>query len=663
MPKFPIPLRPAARRTLRVTPLVLLALAGAPGGATAQRPPATPNATLRPDAPRELTADQQVRHALSRLTFGARPGDPERVRAMGVDRWIATQLEPARIDDRDMGRFLDQYRTLSLDSRTLYRDYPPPQELLQAKRREMARAGQPLAMNDSAENKRDIFLRTRADSVAYRTAALRSQRVFGELQTARVARAVASNRQLEEVMVDFWSNHFNVFAGKGQERYLIGEYERTAIRPNALGKFRDLLGAVAKSPAMLFYLDNWQSVADSGRPRLTPERRQMAGGRRMASGAGITRAGRPGRNLPPLPAGMDDRRRDSLTRQPAQAAGRRPRGLNENYGRELLELHTLGVDGGYTQQDVINVARALTGWTIDDPRQGGDFLFRPFAHDAGEKIVLGHRLPAGRGIEDGEAVLDIVARHPATARYIATKLARRFVSDTPPASLVERAAATFTRTDGDIREVVRTIVTSPEFFARSAYRAKVKSPFELVVSALRAVDARPDSTPRTSQIIARLGQPAWGHQAPNGYPETGEQWINTGAILNRINFGLTVAAGRVPGATLAGWPVGAKLATSPRAAQVDGVIAAILGGEASPDTRRILELGTNPMLDRPGADTSAANAVAMGDTAATTMMTGDEMRPARPRDMRGDPLGRPVRLDGFAQILGLALGAPEFQRR
>jgi len=242
-------------------------------------------------------------------------------------------------------------------------------------------------------------------------------------------------------------------------------------------------------------------------------------------------------------------------------------------------------------------------------------------HDAAPKTVLGRRLPGGRGIEDGEDVLDMVARHPSTARHIATRLARRFVSDTPPSQLVDRAAATFTRTDGDIREVLRTIILSPEFFAASAYRSKVKSPFEVVVSAARALGAEPDPTPRTAGVVAMLGQPLYGHQAPNGYPETGETWINTGSILNRINFGLAAAAGRLPGVSATSSAIGAGLAAAPREQQVDAVVSALLGGSVSPDTRAILLSGDHPML-------------AGGAT-----------------------------LRGFAQIVGLALGSPEFQRR
>jgi uncharacterized protein (DUF1800 family) len=389
-------------------------------------------------------------------------------------------------------------------------------------------------------------------------------------------------------MVDFWENHFSVFAGKGQTRLYLTHYDREVIRPRVLGRFRDLVGAVARSPAMLFYLDNWRSAADSGRPTL--------GGRRER-GSGQRVQGR-----------------------------RRPRGINENYARELLELHTLGVDGGYTQQDVGEVARALTGWSID-PGVGA-FVFRPVIHDAGEKLVLGHRLRAGRGIEDGEEVLDIIARHPATARHIARKLVVRFVSDSPPPSLVARAAETFLRTDGDIRQVLRTIVTSPEFFSRAAYRSKVKSPFELVTSALRTMNAEVDATPRTARLVAQLGQPIFGRQTPDGWPETSSEWMNAGAILNRINFGFAMASGRVPGVTLERWPLAPALGQATRDAQVEGVVRAVLGGEASPESWIILRSGENPLA---------------------TSGSGNGMES--------------VRLDGLAQVLGLALGAPEFQRK
>lgn len=598
---------------------------------------------------REQTADQQVHHVLNRLAFGARPGDVEAVRAMGVDAWMARQLHPERIADGATQPFLAQFRTLGKTGPELLADYPPPAVALA----QLARRGADATAEDSAK---------------VRAQGRQSYLFLGELASSRVARAVMSERQLEEVLVDFWENHFSVFAGKDRTRYFLSEYDAQTIRPHAMGKFRDLLGAVAKSPAMLYYLDNWQSVADSGRPVLQPVNARVA------------------------------QRRAAAVRQVAQqrpqlaALAQRKRGLNENYARELMELHTLGVDGGYSQQDVVEVARALTGWTLDRGAQGGEFVFRPQVHDAGAKVILGQTFPAGRGQDEGEAVLDLLARHPKTAEFIATKLARRFVSDTPPAALVSRAAASFRRTDGDIREVLRTIITSPEFFATAAYRAKVKSPFELVTSALRAMNAAPDATPRTSQLVSRLGQPIFGHQAPNGYPETGDAWMNTGAILNRINFGLAMASGRVPGVRLADWPVTKQLAGLPRDAQVDGVIRALLGGDASSDTRQVLLTGTNPFLAR--RDTAAALDSLLADEPDEPMMdvmTGGDAaarrRAAQARRAERAPMAqqqkaagreaiKPTRgatltqsigtlppATGFAQIVGLALGAPEFQRR
>ncbi len=570
--------------------------------------------------PREQTADQQVAHALSRLTFGARPGEVQRVRVIGVDQWIASQLAPQRIDDRVATEFLKGFPTIFMTADELATRYPRPQQLQQAARR-------------------DGGVMSAADSVAYRRAVQDAQRVATELQSSRVARAVLSERQLEEVMVEFWENHFSVFSGKGQVRYYLPDYDR-AIRPHALGKFRDLLGAVATSPAMLFYLDNVQSGVEPGRPTLVAQ---------PANGRGARRANRrpPGQGMPGSPA--------------ANAPPARRPGLNENYARELLELHTLGVDGGYTQGDVINVARALTGWSIDNPRGGGSFSFRPAIHDAGPKTVLGVALPEGRGIEDGEQVLTILARHPATARFISTKLARRFVSDTPPASLVDRAAATFTRTDGDIREVVRTIVTSPEFFSQAAFRSKVKTPFELVTSALRALNAVPDPTPRTARVIAQLGQPIFGKETPNGYPDVADAWLNTGAILNRINFGTMAVSGQVPGIMMERWPTAQIVKDSSREAQVDAVIASLLGGGVSTDTRQVLLTGRNPFLDANPRAATDSSMMVVDDDDPPQMMSDRARRPGR--DRMGNGRGAPRPLDSFAQIVGLALGSPEFQRR
>ncbi len=616
---------------------------------------AAPSASVVPGAAptaqtasREQTADQQVHHLLNRLAFGARPGDVDAVRAMGVDAWIDRQLSPERIPDAATDQFVARFASLGKTGEQLIADYPPPgAALAQLQRRGGAVSGE--------------------DSATLRVQGRQSYAFVGELASSRVARAVMSERQLNEVMVDFWENHFNVFAGKDRTRYFLPEYDAQTIRPHALGSFRELLGAVAKSPAMLYYLDNWQSVADSGRPTLRSAQR-------------------------PVNARMAARRAAAVQQRVAQNPQlqqlmQRRRGLNENYARELMELHTLGVDGGYTQQDVIEVARALTGWTIARGAQGGGFAFRGEVHDASAKTILGQSFPANKGVEEGESVLDLLASHPSTAKFIATKLARRFVSDTPPAALVERATATFLRSKGDIRAVVRTIVTSPEFFASASYRAKVKSPFELVTSTMRAMQAQPDATPRTSQLVSRLGQPIFGHQAPNGYPETGDAWMNTGAILNRINFGLAAASGRVPGIRVPAWPLTAELAKSSREAQVEGVIKELFGGAVSSDTRQVLLTGTNPFLQQHGG--ASDSLLTADDDAAMLggMAGGDRQQAARERRAERQPVAqqqqaagreavKPERggsltqsigslppLNGFAQIVGLALGAPEFQRR
>ena len=589
---------------------------------------------------REQTADQQVAQVLNRLTFGAKPGDVARVREIGVDRWIDWQLQPQRIDDSKADQFFAGFESYASTGTDLLRKYPPPNQLL----------NQLGARGDRSKL-------SPADSALLQTSQMGVRRITTEAQAGRVARALLTERQLQEVMTDFWLNHFTVYIQKNpRERYELAEYENKTIRPNALGKFRTLLEAVAKSPAMLIYLDNALSQADSNRPRLV-----AAGGRGGRGGRG----GLGGAQGMPRPSQLPPGVTPEMAQQ--QVANRRVAGLNENYGRELLELHTLGVDGGYTQQDVINAARALTGWTVMPPqRGGGGFYFAPAMHDAGEKLLLGHVLKAGRGIEDGEEVLDIVSRHPSTARFIALKLARRFVSDAPPQELVDRAAETFRSTDGDIREVVRAIVTSPEFFSASAYRSKVKSPFEVVTSALRALGAQPDATLRTAQLVAVLGEPIYGHQSPNGWPEIGADWMNTGSILNRINFGTMVGANRLPGASSTNWPGAEPLRNAPLEQQVEGVIKALLGGEASPDTRAILLSGENPFLKSAAAQDTT---IAARQPEPDPMMMGPPP-PFRPLGggagqgpLRNQAFGPLPQLKGLAQLVGLAIGSPEFQRR
>src|SRR5664279_135681 len=361
--------------------------------------------------------------------------------------------------------------------------------------------------------------------------------INGEVQSSKLLRAVYSNRQLEEVLTDFWFNHFNVFIGKGADRYLVTAYERDIIRPHVLGKFKDLLVATAQSPAMMFYLDNWQSEGpDSDAARGVP-----------AHGPNPGISGPPGRQgvMYPLP---HTPRPQQQPPNPQNNQQKRHDGLNENYARELMELHTLGVNGGYTQQDVTQVARVFTGWSIDEPRKGGGFVYKPRLHEPGQKTVLGHKIK-DKGENEGVQVLEILAHHPSTARFISTELAQRFVSDDPPKSLIDAMSKTFLKTDGDIRAVLESVFRSPEFWAPEAYRARVKTPFEFVVSSLRATQAEVSDPQSLLATLNKMGMPLYGMQPPTGYSTRADVWVNSAALLDRMNFGLALAANRLPGTT------------------------------------------------------------------------------------------------------------------
>jgi uncharacterized protein (DUF1800 family) len=538
------------------------------------------------EEPRELAVDQQAKHALNRLTYGARPGEAGIVAREGLDRWLTDQLTPENWPDRAADSALARVPVLTMSIKELV-DSSPQQDVFVRRRRKE------LGLLDTAR-----YVMTPEDSAHFKAMNDLGNRRVQQFYGAKLERAVVSGHQLAEVMTDFWENHFSVFRGKMPTQFTLIEYDRDVIRPRALGKFRDLLGAVAHSSAMLYYLDNYQSVADSAHLTLAAWRNVAKA--KTASDSARLRA----------------------------AALRRRGGLNENYGRELLELHTLGVDGGYTQQDVINVARALTGWTLQTPREGGGFTFNVNAHDAEQKMVLGHVLPAGRGAEDGEEVLDIVAHHPSTAHFLATKLVRHFVADSAPRELVQRVADTYLRSDGDIRQMMAVIVSSPEFYRKTSFRAKVKTPYELVASAYRALGGVPDTAGRSVNYASQLGQALYGHLTPEGWPDDADAWMNTGAVLNRINFGSNVAAGRVTGIAIATWPLALRLKGAPLLMQADSISAALLQGELSPDTHMVLTTGSNPLAERAGV---AAAGV-----------------------MRGTP--------SFNELVGLALGAPEFQR-
>jgi uncharacterized protein (DUF1800 family) len=634
----------------------------------------------------QMDERKRALHALNRLAFGPRPGDVERVAAMGVDKWIDLQMHPDKIDDHALDSRLERFRTLRMNAHEMVENFPPPavikaiadgkqsmpsdsarhavyeaqlqryqekteqkQEAANTDASSAAGSGKTVAMSDEEQtrrredrlyadlktedlldlppdermkailkmspedqrtveaslkgDKRDQFMEGMKPQQRETLMALNNpqQVVTSELVQSKLLRAIYSDRQLEEVMTDFWFNHFNVFIGKGADRYMLTGYERDVIRPRALGKFEDLLVATAQSPAMLFYLDNWLSVGpNSDFANGVPKRNYNYNWRRPPR--------------PPRPTPVK------------QAKGKRS-GLNENYGRELMELHTLGVNGGYTQKDVTEVARILTGWTLKEPRQGGGFVFEERMHEPGDKHVLGHRIKSS-GEKEGREVLHILAHHPSTAKFVSTKLAMRFVSDNPPSALIDRMTQTFLKKNGDISEVLKTMFRSPEFWAPESYRAKVKTPLEFVVSAVRTSGAEVSDALPLAQQLQTMGMPLYGMQPPTGYSMKADAWVNSSALLGRMNFALALTAGKLKGV------------------QVDS--GQMLGAGASPaDSQGTLAALENSLLagnvSRQTHDTIAAQ---MSDPKISQRQLDD---PARPPNT--------------SAIAGLLLGSPEFQRR
>jgi uncharacterized protein (DUF1800 family) len=620
-------MRPSALVAICVT----LVVAGAHSGTAAGRF----------DAP--LAPARQAAHVLNRAAFGPRPSDLAEIRRIGVERWIRQQLDPATIPDSTvLTAKLAPLATQKLATWQIFETYQPvtPQirmvtpslnQLLQPDqlrrllngtpeerravidglspeirqqlltvvptnvfdalpelRQQAERARQiqneirnrefqeqqrkmrpPLNELLTPEQARDLQFGTADEKMAVlnsftgekRTLVFRSlpaqqvpemfkreamaasnprQAVTTELIENKLQRAVYSPRQLEEVLVDFWLNHFNVYRDKNTVGMLLTSYERDAIRPHVLGRFRDMLLATARHPAMLSYLDNFQS-------RSAPENAPTPGGVILNAG-------------------------------PNQ-------GLNENYGRELLELHTLGVHGGYTQADVINVARAFTGWTIFDPQRYGEFQFNPQMHDRAEKVVLGQKFPRGGGEDEGVKIIDMLAAHPSTARFISRKLAQRFVADDPPQALVDRMAATFTKTGGDLRAVMETLLLSREFMSEGAWQAKVKTPFELVTSALRALEAEVSDTTALAFRLSEMGMPLYARIDPKGYPNTADAWSGSAGLLARINFANALTTGLITGVKA---DAGAIAAQGVRKALMD-----LTGYEPAADTVAAIEQGAS----------------------------------------------------------------------
>ncbi len=546
---------------------------------------------------KKLPKNEQAVHALDRLTFGPRPGDVALVEKMGVKKWIELQLHPEKIKENpELADKLASLETLRMSPEETVAAYPTPQLIRAvamgrqplpedpltraAVERQMRRIKVKQGVDDDSAVEPVIPLRDllapeeiralRNGNADQRRAALASipenklddvvvamppqmrnqllgfaseglrrklimannplQVVFTDLAQAKLYRAIYSNRQLDEELADFWFNHFNVNFDKGADRFFITSYERDAIRPHVLGKFRDLLEATATNPAMLFYLDNWESVAPQSPLRQNPNRPR--------------------------------------------------RGLNENYARELMELHTLGVDGGYTQKDVTEVARCFTGWTIRNPQRGGEFFYNDRVHDKGAKIVLGVTIAAGGGRDDGEKVLDILANHPSTARFISKELAQRFVADNPPPELVERMAKTFRATHGDLREVMRSMLESKEFLSAGAYHAKVKTPLEMIASAVRATAADVDFAMPLANQIGTLGEPLYRKIEPTGYSNANAEWVSSASLLGRMNFAMALAQNHVPGV---------RVDASHFVADPEQAAKLYLSADATPGTREAID--------------------------------------------------------------------------
>jgi uncharacterized protein (DUF1800 family) len=703
--------------------LTFLALAGGMvwGRQAAQAEPR--RAALRlPWREAGLGERQAAAHLLNRFAFGARPGEIDHVVAAGLEAWVERQIA-ADLPDPNLDARLRDLPALALSEADMVRIYRNPPQVLAEAQKEGVITKQEVAEAKADKGLRNLYGNGRADRGAggsgngngggkgsaaggavadanapeierpelrakllafAREKGYRPEReLLAQLYAQKLLRAAESQNQLREVMTDFWFNHFNVSQTNGRARPYLLAYERDAIRPNAMGTARGLIEATAHHPAMLYYLDNAESTAAPNAPTLLGDEMQAMRAARPGARGPFAGGRRPGAAAPP-----------NRPNPPKPA-----RGLNENYARELMELHTLGVDGGYTQRDVIEVARAFTGWTVlpagpareaaekrlDKARRfgglgfhvDGDFLFRSDMHDSAPKQILGRQLPAGRGIEDAEEVLELLARHPSTGRHLSTQLAVRFVSDRPPQALVDRLAATYDRSGGDVRELLRTLVQSPEFWSRDAVGAKVKSPFELAVSAVRAAGAHVEDPRQLLAWIGRMGQPLYAYQAPTGYPDRADAWVNTGSLLNRMNFGLQFAAQRIAGVDMDLPSLHDGPEPESRVDALRTYASLLLPGRDLGSTIKLL----TPMVSDPEVvtriDAAAPRESAPAVQASRDAELDDEMAAGAGiaarfpgqgggRQRRGE-LVRPFQPrhppTPIEEVVGVILGSPEFQRR
>ena len=655
----------------------------------------TPALITRAESPtgaKLLTEDQKILHVLNRLGYGARPGDAAKVKAMGLQKYIDQQLNPAAIPDPVAEAKVKGLDVFNMSTAELFAKYPNPGALL--KQLEGGKAAQA-----NAQNQKNAKAQAAGDPTDVTDAQKKARRdelqalyakydlkpagqIVPQIVANRVLRDVYSERQLQEVMVDFWQNHFNVYAGKAAVRWYIPSYERDVLRPNALGNFRDLLVGSAKHPAMLFYLDNFESVSPNAQPQGNAQ-----------NAARVQQMVQSGQPLPPQlrerlkqqfnvdDAQLDQRLKEMRANPQTAPKGQQKRGLNENYARELMELHTLGVDNGYTQKDIIEVAKCFSGWTIADPRgyrkaaaseiqgkedkrinrlqrqagvpddiESGEFYFNSRWHDNGTKTVMGQTINAG-GEKDGLKVLDMLVSSSNTAKFIAKKLAIKFVSDTPSDAFVGRIADAFHKSNGDIKTTLRAIFNDKEFYAPENYRAKIKSPIELAVSSVRTLGADTNASPAMVAMLTKLGEVPYGYQAPTGYPDLAADWVNTGALLERLNFAVAIASNRIPGTRVDLKAYDQK----DKSKTLDKAIDEILGGEISPGTRTMLL----KQIDQPLPEVKAGSEMNDAQMEVPNMRSPGEKGAQNRQARLLNPSGNPV----VFKVVSLVLGTPEFQRQ
>jgi uncharacterized protein (DUF1800 family) len=616
-----------------------------------------------------LTEKQAAAHLLSRFTYGATPGEIDAVAKTGLENWFNQQLD-AKLPDDSLNSLLAGYDALKLSNTKIVNEYPKNAQVLR------------MAISAGVVNKDSV----KTDRKAYRDLLLGymqqnglkpEQELYRQFISQKVLRAAYTNNQLQEVMTSFWFNHFNVSITKNDCAQFIPAYERDVIRPNALGKFNDILLATAKSPAMLYYLDNFTSSAANDDKVVNK---------------GILRR----RLMQNMTVQNADTGRAAMLMNKVQKA-KKAQGLNENYAREVMELHTLGVDGGYTQQDVTQAAKVLTGWTIYPMGRYGktiknaadkignerlqskgfvrdsDFLFNANRHDKTEKVVFCKHFGPDGGYEEGVQLLSMLAHNQATAKFITHKIAVRFVSDNPPQSLLDKMVKTFVTKDGDIKQVLYTMVSSPEFWSAAAVREKTKSPFELAIGSVRSLNANIVQPYQLFSWISKMGERIYYYQAPTGFPDKGQYWINTGALLNRMNFGLALATGRIPG-------VKVDLAAlnghhEPESAQAALVIySKLIMPERKLDEtiKRLTPLLTDPNLVQKVDEASSNKLYArVNEPASMSMTSADKAIADSKLDLKQNKKNNNTMAVQSAngnnsmlgQVVGVIIGSPEYQRR